>query len=71
MKTCSTHLDSRSVKRSNLFRGLNFQWRQDAVDVELLDGVSSNRFDPSGLGGGTWLLCELEPGDMVKICWNM
>ena len=38
------------MKSSNLFRGLNFQWRQDAVDVELVDGVSSNGFDPSGLG---------------------
>ena len=53
----STHLDSWSVKSSNLFRGINFRevrWWQDAdaaelnaADVELLDGVSSNRF---GLG---------------------
>ena len=72
-----THLDSSSVKSSNLFRGLNFRevsWWQDAdaaglnaVDVELLDGsVSSNRF-----GLGEPLVREMEPGDMVKIYWNM
>ena len=55
------------MKRSNLFRGLNFQWRQDAADVKLVDGVSSNRF---GLGEPL-VMREMELGDMVKIYWKI